>query len=195
MRNVCWSRVCLSDHRRIPTLLHGPRCKLLQCFCPLLVHYWVDLHSVHGFRCCGNIAQVRNVSECLYSLYAWLYKWAFWLIDRMFPFSSLTILVRWQEGHLVCESLCHLSWKVLFHSVSTTPRNTGNLLEFLIPPGNTGNILEFHWSSWKFLTDGTTTKTSSHKQILLQSSCLENGDDYVYFSWWLRLLGKQDCWS
>jgi len=39
---------------------------------PLVVHYWADLQSVHGFRCYDNIARTRNVSECLYSLYAWL---------------------------------------------------------------------------------------------------------------------------
>jgi len=38
--------------------------------CPLVVHYWADLQSVHGFRCYANIARTRNVSECLYSLYA-----------------------------------------------------------------------------------------------------------------------------
>ena len=37
-----------------------------------VVHYWADLQSVHGFRCYDNIAGTRNVSECLYSLYAWL---------------------------------------------------------------------------------------------------------------------------
>jgi len=39
--------------------------------CPQVVHYGADLQSVHGFRCCDNIAPTRNVSECLYSLYAW----------------------------------------------------------------------------------------------------------------------------
>jgi len=39
---------------------------------PLVVHYWADLQSVRGLRRCGNIARTRNVSECLYSLYAWL---------------------------------------------------------------------------------------------------------------------------
>jgi len=24
--------------------------------CPLVVQYWADLQSVHGFRCCDNIA-------------------------------------------------------------------------------------------------------------------------------------------
>ena len=24
--------------------------------CPLVVHYWAGLQSVHGFRCCDNIA-------------------------------------------------------------------------------------------------------------------------------------------
>jgi len=49
--------------------------------------------------------------------------------------------------------------------VSTTPGNTGNLLEFLIPLGNTGKVLEFNCSTWKFLTDGATTKASSHKML------------------------------
>jgi len=31
--------------------------------CPLVVHYWADLQSVHGSRCYGNITQTRNVSE------------------------------------------------------------------------------------------------------------------------------------
>ena len=49
--------VCLSVPRRIPTLLHGPGCNLGNGRgCPLVVHYWADLQSVHGFRCYGNIA-------------------------------------------------------------------------------------------------------------------------------------------
>ena len=39
--------------------------------CPLLVQHWADLQSVHGLRCYGSIERMRNVSECLYSLYAW----------------------------------------------------------------------------------------------------------------------------
>ena len=35
------------------------------------MHHWADLQSVQGFRCHDNIARTRNVSECLYSLYAW----------------------------------------------------------------------------------------------------------------------------
>jgi len=31
--------------------------------CPLVVHYWADLQSVHGLRCYGNIMRTRNVSE------------------------------------------------------------------------------------------------------------------------------------
>jgi len=42
--------------------------------CPLVVHYWADLQSVHGFRCYDNMARMRNVSECLYSLYAWFHS-------------------------------------------------------------------------------------------------------------------------
>ena len=32
--------------------------------CPLVVHYWADLQSLHGLRCYGNITRTRNVSEC-----------------------------------------------------------------------------------------------------------------------------------
>jgi len=39
--------------------------------CPVVVHYWADLQSVHGFCCYDNTARTRNVSVCLYSLYAW----------------------------------------------------------------------------------------------------------------------------
>jgi len=49
--------VCLSARRRIPTLLHGPGCNLGNGRgCPLAVHYWADLQSVHGFSCYDNIA-------------------------------------------------------------------------------------------------------------------------------------------
>jgi len=31
--------------------------------CPLAVHYWADLQSVHGLRCYGNITRTPNVNE------------------------------------------------------------------------------------------------------------------------------------
>ena len=49
--------VCLSVPRRIPALLHGPGCNLGNGRrCPLVVHYWADLQSMHGFRGYDNIA-------------------------------------------------------------------------------------------------------------------------------------------
>ena len=60
--------VCVSVACHIPTLLHGPGCNFGGM---VVVQYWVDLQSVHGFRCYDNIARTRNVSECLYSLYTW----------------------------------------------------------------------------------------------------------------------------
>jgi len=33
--------------------------------CPLVVHCTVDLQSVYGLRCYGNITRTRNVSECM----------------------------------------------------------------------------------------------------------------------------------
>jgi len=52
--------VCLSVPRRIPTLLHGHGDPDVTWRngrgCPLLVYYWTDLQSVHGFCCYDNIA-------------------------------------------------------------------------------------------------------------------------------------------
>jgi len=39
--------------------------------CPLVMHYWADLQSVHGFRCYDSIGRMHNVSKYLYSLYSW----------------------------------------------------------------------------------------------------------------------------
>jgi len=42
---------------------------------PLVVHYWADLQSVHGFRCCDKIApnakcqQVLVLTLCLVAIY------------------------------------------------------------------------------------------------------------------------------
>ena len=51
----------------MPTLLHVPGCNLGERYrgAPMIVHYWADLQSVHGFRCYGNIIMrlMRNVSE------------------------------------------------------------------------------------------------------------------------------------
>jgi len=52
--------------------------------CTLVVHYWADLQSLHGFRCYDNIARTRNVSECLYSPYAWLIHWSLY-VQRIRP--------------------------------------------------------------------------------------------------------------
>ena len=49
--------VCVSIRGRMPTLSHGPGCNLGSGRgCPLVVHNWADLQSVHGFRCYDNIA-------------------------------------------------------------------------------------------------------------------------------------------
>jgi len=58
--------VCLSLRGRMPTLLHGSGCNLGSGRgCPLVVHYWADLQSVHGLRCYGNIMRTRNVRRVL----------------------------------------------------------------------------------------------------------------------------------
>jgi len=63
--NVLWSRasVCVSVRSRTPTLLHGPGCNLGHgSGCPLVVHLWADLQSVHGLRCYGNIMRTLVTS-------------------------------------------------------------------------------------------------------------------------------------
>jgi len=46
---------CLSVRGCMPTPLHEPGCNLGSGRgCPLVVHYWADLQSVHGLRCYGN---------------------------------------------------------------------------------------------------------------------------------------------
>jgi len=78
--------------------------------CPLVVHYCVDLQSVHRFRCYDNIARTWNVRNCLYSVYAWL---AFLILidDRCRICASVT------KG---CCS--HLIAVVLSASSNSTPR-------------------------------------------------------------------------
>jgi len=40
--------------------------------CPLVVHYFAYLQSVHGLRCYGNITRTRNVSEYMLVLALWV---------------------------------------------------------------------------------------------------------------------------
>ena len=63
--SVCLS-VCVSVRGLMPTLLHGPGVTWgsgRDAPFPLVVHYWADLQSVHGFYCYGNITRTRNVSK------------------------------------------------------------------------------------------------------------------------------------
>jgi len=61
------------------------------------VEYLADLQSVHGFRCYDNIAQMRNVSECLYSLYAWFRITV--KTNSFDTFNAFTLLFGRQEEH------------------------------------------------------------------------------------------------
>jgi len=55
--------VCVSVRGHMPTLLHGPGCNLGRgSGCPLVVHYWTDLQTVHGLRCYGNITRTLVTS-------------------------------------------------------------------------------------------------------------------------------------
>ena len=71
-RNVLWSRasVCVSvSAAACPHYCMDPYVTWGSGRgCPLVVHYWADLQSVHGLRCCGNIMRTRTVSEYMLAL-------------------------------------------------------------------------------------------------------------------------------
>ena len=72
--------VSLSVPRRILTLLHGPADVTSRNHrgCPIVVHCWADLQSVHGFRYYDNIApkcqRVLVLALCLVPVVASSYQ-------------------------------------------------------------------------------------------------------------------------
>ena len=50
--------------------------------CPLVVHFWADLQSVHDLYAMTSQRRTRNVSECLYSLCAWFDLYCFILLYK-----------------------------------------------------------------------------------------------------------------
>ena len=60
--HVC---VSVSVRSRMPTLLHGPGCNLGSGKgYPLVVYYWADLQSVHGFRCYSKFEIIAPNAKC-----------------------------------------------------------------------------------------------------------------------------------
>ena len=120
----------LSVPCRIPTLLHGPGCNLGEWKgCTLVVHYLVDLQSVHRFRCYDNTARTQNVfwhcwlgvrkAQNLLQLYP---KVLFWEI------STRTIK---QNCVCVCVIQCTLHWGTSFvyrcqHSSSSSSSSSSS---------------------------------------------------------------------
>jgi len=60
---VCLSAAACSHYCTDPDVILGS-----DRGCPVVVHYWADLQSVHGLLCYGNITLTQNVTE--YTLYA-----------------------------------------------------------------------------------------------------------------------------
>ena len=75
--------VCLSVRGRMPTLFCTDPDVTWRSGrgCPLVVHYWEDLQSVHGLRCYGNITRTRNVSEYVLVLALCLVMWCDLAVD------------------------------------------------------------------------------------------------------------------
>jgi len=86
--SVCLSAAACSHYCMDPDVTWG-----IGRGCPLVVHYWADLQSVHGLRCYGNIRQTRNVSEYMPVL-------ALCLV-----FTAQAMLARSWES-LFCSSVC-----------------------------------------------------------------------------------------
>jgi len=63
--------VCLSVSLHFSTLLH------VTWGCPLVVHYWADLQSVHRFRCYDSIVLEREMSSvaCTRSMPGFCFNW------------------------------------------------------------------------------------------------------------------------
>ena len=143
-RNVQWSRasvcvcvsvclsVCLSVRGRIPTLLHGPWCNLEELQgCPLVVHCWAELQSVHGLRCYDNIARTRNVSEYLYLLYDWLHQC--YLITRYYLRENLPMFGGSLQKHQKSDLA---TTKKFFACVDSNKGLQQNMLVFSTSPDN-----------------------------------------------------------
>jgi len=64
---VLWSRASVTVCLSTAACLHYCTDPDITCGsgkeCPLVVHYWADLQSVHVLHCYGNIARTRNFSE------------------------------------------------------------------------------------------------------------------------------------
>ena len=79
MKCILVTAVCVSVPRRIPILLHRPDVTWGNGNgCPLVVHYWVNLQLVHGFRCYDYIApnaKCQRVLVLALCLVCYCYVW------------------------------------------------------------------------------------------------------------------------
>ena len=112
--------------------------------CPLVVHYWTDLQSVHGLRCYGNITRTlpsyykssstpryddivrtRNVSECSVL--------ALCLVVIVVAAAEQRWLSRGQEGELsglFCAILCATIVHSAMHTHVNRPNSSVNWVLF-----------------------------------------------------------------
>ena len=93
--------------------------------CPLVGHYWADLHSVHGFRCYENTAQMHNVSEFLYLLCAWF-------VDSLIEINttdSRVVNIPVQSAVVMmsclCQGRCNSQWSSLHTELRAGETETG----------------------------------------------------------------------
>ena len=63
--------------------------------CPLVVHYWADLQSMHVLRCYGNIRRTRNVSKYMLVLALCLVMLLLIYTDYLFRFFIVVSLFKY----------------------------------------------------------------------------------------------------
>ena len=122
--------VCLSVPRHIPTLLHGPGCNL---GCPLVVHYWADLQSVHWYCYYNNMAPNAKCQQVL----------AGWSLTSLFSINTAISETKGQ-GWKTAEILTSTLAAFLFSSHPKRERDREAHLNYYASAYNRGRQLLLH---------------------------------------------------
>jgi len=75
--------------------------------CPLVVHCWAVLQSVHGFRCCDNIATYAKFQPVLV-LAKCLLRWSRWSTIQSLKKKVLAVFLRGGGDIIKIGHTCHL---------------------------------------------------------------------------------------
>ena len=127
------------------------------------MHYWADLQSVHGLRCCGNITLTRNVSKYMFVLALCL------VLDNISKFvnihiSSEVIINNNSNSLISCYEYVSLCRIVSYGALTEKPADTT-----LLPSGSlrlncSSNLTDDAGDpipiAWVFTEEGSQTSQS-----------------------------------